>query len=126
MKTSTTSTTVSASSDLTPTVSDAGRTPRSVIVSAWAVPIMVLGQFSFLAVIPVAIMITKTFRDTGSRALRWWVGALGAIYGIPFLLWALNPDRAESVSKDIHPLFVGLIVAASAAVLLRIHTRRKH
>lgn len=126
MKTSTTSTALSASSDLTNTVSDAGRTPRLIIVSAWAVPIMVLGQFSFLAVIPVAIMITKTFRDTRSRALRWWVGALGAIYAAPFLLWALNPDRAESLSKDIHPLFVGLIVAASAAVLLRIHTPRRY
>lgn len=121
-----TSTTTTASSDLATTVPDAGRTPRSVIVSAWAVPIMVLGQFSFLAVIPVAIMITKTFRDTRIRALRWWVGALGVVYAVPFLLWALNPDRAESLSKDIHPLFVGLIVAASAAVLLRIHTPREY
>lgn len=114
-----------ATSDSISTVSDAGRTARSVIVSAWAVPIMVLGQFAFLAVIPVAIMVTKTFQGTKSRASRWRVGTLGALYAIPFLLWALNPNRAESLSKDIHPVFVGLIVAISAAVLLKIHTRRK-
>ncbi|WP_216329356.1 hypothetical protein [Deinococcus aestuarii] len=44
---------------------------------------------------------------------------------MPFLIWVLNPGRAESLSKDIHPAFVGLIVAVSAAVLLRIYTRPK-
>lgn len=109
----------------TATINKPRRAPRAVIASAWAIPIMVLGQFAFLAVIPVAIMVTKTFRDTRSRALHWWVGALGAVYAAPFLLWAFNPDRAESLSKDIHPLFVSLILAVSAAVLLKIHTRPK-
>lgn len=113
-----------ATSTTSSTASEDGRGSRSVVVSAWAVPIMVLGQFAFLAAIPVAIMVTKTFRDTKSRALRWWVGSLGAVYAVPFLLWTLNPNRAESLSKDIHPVFVGLIVAASAALLLKIHTRR--
>ena len=121
----TTSITPAAPSGSSSTAPDAGRTPRSIIVSAWAVPIMVLGQFSFLAVIPVAIMITKTFRNTKLRALRWWAGTLGAVYAVPFLLWALDPDRAESLSKDIHPIFVGLIMAVSTAVLLRLHTRPK-
>lgn len=109
-----------------PLVQKTRRAPRSVIISTWAIPIMVVGQFAFLAFIPAAIMLTKTFRDPRSRSLRGWVGALGVVYAVPFLMWVLNPQRAESLSKDIHPVFVGLIVAVSAVVLLRIHTRRKH
>ena len=47
------------------------------------------------------------------------------MYAVPFLMWVLNPQRAESLSKEIHPVSVGLIVAVSAAVLLRIYTRPK-
>lgn len=101
------------------------RAPRSVIVSTWAIPVMVVGQFAFLAFIPVAVMLRGTFRDARSRTLRGWVSALGIVYAVPFLLWVLNPERAESLSKDIHPAFVGLIVATSAVVLLKIHTQPK-
>lgn len=114
-----------ATSTTISTTSGARRISRPIIVSAWAVPVMVLGQFAFLAVIPVAVMVTQAFRDPASRPLRWWVGTLGAVYAAPLFLWILNPDRAESLSKDIHPMFVGLIVAAAAAVLLKIHTRPK-
>lgn len=101
------------------------RAPRSVVISTWAIPIMVVGQFAFLAFIPAAIMLSGTFRDPRSRDLRGWVSVLGIVYAVPFLMWVLNPGRAESLSKDIDPVFVGLIVAASAAVLLRIYTRPK-
>ena len=102
------------------------RAPRSVIISAWAVPLMVVGQFAFLAVIPAAIMVGQTFRDPRRRSLRGWVSALGVVYAVSFLLWVFNPQRAESLSKDIHPVFVAVIVAVSAVVLLRIHTQRKY
>lgn len=101
------------------------RAPRSVIVSTWAIPIMVVGQFAFLAFIPAAIMLNGTFRDPRSRDLRGWVSALGIVYAVPFLMWVLNPGRAESLSKDIAPVFVGLIVAAAALVLLKIYTQPK-
>ena len=55
-----------------------------------------------------------------------WVSALGVVYAVSFLLWVFNPQRAESLSKDIHPVFVAVIVAVSAVVLLRIHTQRKY
>lgn len=99
--------------------------PRPVIVSTWAIPLMVVGQFAFLAFIPVTVMLNSTFRDARSRDLRGWVSGLGIVYAVPFLMWVLNPGRAESLSKEIHPAFVGLIVAASAAVLFRIYTRSK-
>ncbi|MEK8171796.1 hypothetical protein NKH77_27790 [Streptomyces sp. M19] len=50
---------------------------------------------------------------------------LALVYAIPFAIWQLRPDGAPSLSKDIHPGFVGLIVAASAALLLVVHGVRR-
>lgn len=101
------------------------RGPRSVFIAAWAIPIMVLGQFAMLAVIPVAVVLIGTLRSARIRALRWWVGLLTLAYATPLALYAFNPDRAQSLSKDIDPVFVVGIVVTSAIVLLKLHTNRK-
>lgn len=105
------------------------RKPRrahpAIVISAWSIPVLVLGQFVFLAVIPVVVAMIVTLADARTRALRWWVGLLTTVYAAPFLYWALRPDRAQSLSKDISPVFVGLIMVASAVVLIKIYTRRK-
>lgn len=101
------------------------RAPRTVFIAAWAIPIMVLGQFAMLAVIPVVIVLVSTLRSARVRALRWWVGLLTLAYATPLALYAFNPDRAQSLSKDIDPIFVIGIVVTSAIVLLKLHTNRK-
>ena len=107
----------------------AARTPRGtplyLHISAWAVPILVVGQFSMLAIVPVAIAVIGTLVDARIRPLRWWAGLLGAVYATPLAIWLLRPDGAQSLSKDMHPVFVGLIVAVSVVFLLKIYTRRK-
>jgi hypothetical protein len=97
------------------------RTPSSVLVSAWAVPILVVGQFAMLAVIPVALVLSGTLRDARFRALRWWTAALTAAYATPLVLWAIGPDRAPSLSKDMHPVFAALIVVAAVAFIAAYH-----
>jgi len=101
------------------------RAPRSVFIAAWAIPIMVVGQFAMLAIVPLAIVVIGTVRSARIRALRWWVGLLALAYATPLALYAFNPDRAQSLSKDIDPIFVAGIVVASAIVLLKLHTNRK-
>jgi hypothetical protein len=101
------------------------RAHPAVTLSARAIPVLVLGQFALLAVAPVVIAVVFALRDARSRGLRWWVGALALVYAAPLLIWAVKPERAESLSKDISPVFVALIVAFSTALLFRIHTRRK-
>lgn len=101
------------------------RLPRSALISAWAIPVLVLGQFAMLAIVPVAVLLVGSLRDARLRALRWPVGILAAVYATPLLIWAVRPDGAQSLSKDIHPGFVALIVAASAVVLVRLHLRRR-
>lgn len=101
------------------------RAPRYLTISAWAVPIMVLGQFAFLAMIPVALVLYGALRNPHARDLRWPAALLTAAFATPLTIWLLRPDGAQSLSKDIHPVFVGLIVAASAVVLLKLWTHRR-
>ena len=98
------------------------RTPRSVLISAWAVPVLVLGQFSMLAVAPVALILVGTLRHPSLRPLRPYSAALAAIYATPLVIWIRRPDGAQSLSKDMHPMFMVLIVAAAAALLVKNHS----
>lgn len=105
------------------TLTTGRRTPRSVLISAWAVPVLVLGQFSMLAIVPVALVLVGTLRHPDLRSLRPYSAALAAIYATPLAIWILRPDGAPSLSKDMHPVFLVLIVAAAAALLVKLHTR---
>ncbi|TFD93452.1 hypothetical protein E3T61_05020 [Cryobacterium lactosi] len=102
-----------------------GRALRYVQISAWAIPVLVIGQFSMLAIIPVALVLVGTLRDTRLRALRWWGGLLAASYVAPLAIWLLRPDGAQSLSKDMHPAFAALIVAVAAVVLVKLYRPRR-
>ncbi|WP_198036842.1 hypothetical protein [Nocardia sp. BMG51109] len=97
-----------------------------VSISAWAVPVLVIGQFAMVAILPVAITLIGTLRDTRHTGLRWWAAALTVAYAIPLALWAIGPDRAPSLSKDMHPAFAVLIVAVAIGYqVVRIRSRQK-
>ncbi|QIY58785.1 hypothetical protein HEP86_35320 [Streptomyces sp. RPA4-5] len=96
-------------------------------ISSWAVPVMVVGQFALLAVLPVVIVLVGAHRSLRDRAVRWAATLLAVVYAAPLAVWLARPDGAQSLSKDMHPVFAGLIVAASAAVIValqRARTRR--
>ena len=106
-------------------VTNRRRTPLYVHIAAWAVPVMVLGQFAMLAIVPVLVLLIASLASARVRALRWYTGVLAAVYATPLIIWAVRPDGAQSLSKDIHPVFVALIVAAAALLLVKIYTRRR-
>lgn len=101
------------------------RTAKSVLISAGAVPVLVIGQFAMLAIVPVALVLIGTLRSTELKSLRGWAIGLAAVYGTPLLLWAIGPDRAPSLSKDMHPIFVPLISAAALAVGGALYAQRR-
>jgi len=103
----------------------ARRTPLFIHIAAWSVPVLVLGQFAMLAIVPVAMIAIGTAVNARARALRWWGWLLAAVYATPLAIWLLRGDGAQSLSKDIHPAFVALIVAVSVVFLLKIYTRRR-
>lgn len=100
------------------------RTPRSVIISAWSVPVLVLGQFSMLAIVPVVLVLVGVVRPRSLRAMRPYGVALAAAYAIPLLIWILRSDRAGSLSKDMHPALMVLVVAVALALIIRLHLRK--
>ncbi|QWF77782.1 hypothetical protein [Amycolatopsis sp. CA-230715] len=98
---------------------------RSVIISALAVPVLVLGQFAMIAIVPVALVLIGTLRDARLRALRWWAAALTAAYATPLALWAIGPERAPSLSKDMHPVFAAAVSVTALAVAIAYHLLRR-
>ena len=101
------------------------RTPVYFHIAAWAVPALVLGDFALLAVVPVSMIAIGSRVDARVRTLRWPAGLLTVAYALPLALWIGNPDRAQSLSKDINPGLAALIVAASAVLLVTLYIRRK-
>jgi len=101
------------------------RTPLFIHIAAWSVPVLVLGQFSMFAILPVAAIVIGSLVSPRARTLRSWAGLLGVVYSAPLAIWILRPDGAQSLSQGISPVFVGLIVAVSVMLLLNILTRGK-
>ena len=93
------------------------RARRAVLISAAAVPVLILGQFAMLAIVPVAIAVIAGARMKGVRLFTWM---LGALYATPLIIWALRENPARSLSRDIDPIFAGLIIAGALAVLIAI------
>lgn len=112
-------------SNTTLTVRPTRAVPLSVLHSAWVLPVLILGEFAFVGIVPVALIAIGTIRKVKNRTVRWLAGITTAAYLAPFLLWALNPDRAESLSKDLNPVSGSLIMAASAALFVAAVSARK-
>ncbi|MFI9402416.1 hypothetical protein [Nocardia sp. NPDC052316] len=98
---------------------------RPVLIAAWAVPVLIVGQFAMVAIVAVTVVLIGTLRDARLRPLRRWAAALAVAYAVPLAIWTLRPEPAQSLSKDIHPLLAALVVVAGSAVALRHHLLRR-
>ncbi|WP_032916757.1 hypothetical protein [Streptomyces rimosus] len=98
--------------------SAARRVPLAVAVSSWAVPVLIAGRFALIAALPVAIASAGAFRYVRDRVVRRAAALLAVAYAAPLVVWLVRPDGAQSLSKDMHPAFAGLIIAASAALIV--------
>lgn len=110
---------------ITPPRDRTSRTSLPVLIAAWAVPVLVLGQFALIAGIPVAVVLVGTLRDPRLRVLRWWTGALAAVYAVPLALWVFGPSSAPSLSKYMSPVATALFVATGVAVAIAHHVLRR-
>ncbi|SCF12786.1 hypothetical protein GA0070216_105214 [Micromonospora matsumotoense] len=104
-----------------------GPLPRSrpLVISAWAVTVLVAVQFAMVAVVPVAITLVTVLRNDALRPLRWWAVTLGTAYGAGLALWAIGPDRAPSLSKNLHPGHEVAIVVLGIALAIAYHALRR-
>jgi len=101
------------------------RIPLYLTIAAWAVPVMVVGQFAMLAIVPLAVVVVGVIADQRAHGLRPWVALLTVTYLTPLAIWILRPDGAQSLSRDMHPAFIVLIAAVSLVVLAKIHWSRR-
>ena len=70
----------------THTPAKTGRAPKSVLISLWTIPVLMIGQFALVAVVPVVLVLIGTLRDARIRPLRWWAVALAVAYATPLAL----------------------------------------
>lgn len=103
---------------MTTTAVRPSRARRAALISAWSIPVLIVAQFAMLAIVPVAIVLIAGAR---LRAVRLWAVLLGALYATPLVVWALRADPAPSLSKDIHPVLAGLVIAGAVAVLIALY-----
>ncbi|MGW4063069.1 hypothetical protein ACWEGE_32630 [Amycolatopsis sp. NPDC004747] len=100
------------------TVTAPPRTSTAVLVAAWAVPVMVAGQFALLSGVPIAVVLL------GSRRRRWGA-ALAAVYATALTLWLAGPGDAPSLSKYLSPVATALFTAAGVVVAVALSRRAR-
>lgn len=106
------------------TSSATARLPRYVLIAAWIVPVMVATGFALLSLIPVAIVIAGTLRDERLWPLGWWSAGLAAVYLPPLIMWAVGPDRAPSLTKDMSLPMTLIVIAVAATAAVRLSAFR--
>lgn len=85
---------------------------KSVLVAAWAVPVMVIGEFGLLSGIPIAVVLVASLRKGRPKALRWWSGAVTLAYATPLTMWLAGPSQAPSLSKYMDSTTTAALAAA--------------
>ncbi|TBN57923.1 hypothetical protein EYE40_11235 [Glaciihabitans arcticus] len=101
------------------------RAPLFIQIAAWAIPVLLLSGFAMIALLPVLVALIGSFTDQRARYLRWWTTAVAALYSIPLVILNVRPDPAGSLTKDMHPVFLVLIVVSAAALLARLYIGRR-
>ncbi|SES34568.1 hypothetical protein [Lentzea albida] len=110
MSTTTTTTTISSRTAAHPS--------KSVLVAAWAAPVMVVGGFGLLSGIPIAVVLGASLRDRRSKALRWWSGALALAYATPLTMWLTGPSEAPSLTKYMDVPTTAALTAAGVVTAI--------
>jgi hypothetical protein len=107
---------------MTVTTTTPHRASTAVLVAAWAVPVMVAGQFALLAGVPIAVALIGSRRR---RAHRWWAAALAAVYAAALVLWLAGPSGAPSLSKYLSPAATAVFAVAGAVVAVALSRRAR-
>jgi hypothetical protein len=116
---------VHMSTAVSPARSTDRRVPLYMHIAAWAAPALIATGFAMIALVPVLVVLIGSCTDPRVRFLRWWTTALAGAYAIPLTILNVRDDPAPSLTKDMHPAFLVLILVVAAAVLVRIYVVRR-
>ncbi len=104
------------------TVTAPPRTSTAVLIAAWAVPVMVAGQFALLSGVPIAVVLAGSLRR---RTHRWWATGLAAVYATSLTLWLAGPSDAPSLSKYLSPAATASFALAGVVVAVAVSRRAR-
>lgn len=77
--------------------------PRIAVISACVGSVLVVTGFGKIAIVPIALTLIATIATPGIRRIWWAAAAFAVVYSVPFIQYAVDPNRAPSLSKDMHP-----------------------
>lgn len=97
---------------------------RTAIISAYAATILVPTGFAKIAIAPVILVLAATLAGLSMRRLWWAAAALFVVYAIPFVQYAVNPDREQSLSKDMDPAWWVIIPVVGIVYIVAYHLGR--
>jgi peptidoglycan/LPS O-acetylase OafA/YrhL len=98
---------------------------RTAVISAWIATILVPTGFAKIAIAPIALMLLATLVGPTMRRLRWAALVVAGAYAIPFTLYAVNPDRARSLSRDMDPIWWVVIPLLGVVYLVAYYRGRR-
>lgn len=98
---------------------------RVAIISAYTATILVPTGFAKMAIVPVALTLIATLVGEKVRPLWWAAAGLAVVYAIPFTLYAVNPDRAPSLSKDMDLIWWAIIPVVGIVYIVAYHLGRR-
>ncbi|WP_210603845.1 hypothetical protein [Brevibacterium oceani] len=97
---------------------------RTAIISAYAATILVPTGFAKIAIAPIVLVLLATLAGPSVRRLWWAATALFAVYAIPFIQYAADPDREQSLSKDMDPVWWVIIPIVGVVYIVSYHVGR--
>lgn len=98
---------------------------RIAIISAYAATILVPTGWAKLAIVPVALTLIATLASPTMRRLWWAALALAVVYAAPFIQYAVNPDRASSLSKDMDVIWWVIIPLVGVVYIVAYHLSQR-
>lgn len=100
------------------TVSSAS--PRAFVVAAVAVPVLIVTQFTFLATVPVLVVLISAIRRPLSASVRALAIAQAVAFAAAWATWGLRAHPAASLSKDLSPALEVIILTLAGALLVSV------
>lgn len=97
---------------------------RTAIISAYVATILVPTGFAKIAIAPVILVFAATLAGPSLRRLWWAASALFIVYAIPFVQYAVNPNREQSLSKDMDPVWWVIIPVVGIVYIVAYHLGR--
>lgn len=100
-------------------------TPRYALLTAVAVPTLILTGFGLVTTLPVTILGIAAMRDRRLAPVRSWIALTVGMFIGPFITWLFRADPAASLTSLLHPAMAVVVAAAAIGTLIAM-VRQNH